>query len=128
MFAQLRQELLHPDVNPAMQDGCEGETERAAKRARTDALPPDPSPDPAASSPAAPAHQNGSSRLGVECGAGGDGGGDGVVPAPAAGVARGEPQAANGGTLWLEEGLAPPLAPERAAACYVCTLTAIPGR
>lgn len=51
-----------------------------------------------------------------------------MAPAPAAGVAGGEPQAASGGTLWLEEGLAPPLAPERAAACYVCTLTAIPGR
>ena len=128
MLAQLQQGLQTLMSTLPCRRGCEGETERAAKRARTDASPSDLSPDPAASSPAAPAHQNGGSSAGVDCGAGSGGGGDGVVPAPAAEVARGEPQATNGGTLWLEEGLAPPLAPERAAACYVCTLTAIPGR
>ncbi len=32
------------------------------------------------------------------------------------------------GAPWLEDGVAAPLAPERAAACYVCQLAAIPGR
>ena len=96
--------------------------EPCAKRARMDAAQPGPNPEPA--TPAASlVHGTAGADAATE---------SGRSAAPAAAVANGGPAGGRGqwmgGNVWLEEGVPPPLAPQRAAACYVCELPAIPGR
>ena len=101
-----------------MQDDC---SEPAAKRARMDAA------QCASPDSALHAAQNcaGAGAAAAEAAAG-----PGGAPAAAAanGGAAGGREPWMGGNVWLEEGVPPPLAPQRASACYVCELPAIPGR
>lgn len=114
-----------------MQEDC---SEPAAKRARTDAAQPGPTPDPAASAAAPPAPPTPASTanggVGASAAAAQTATGLGGASAAAAtnGGAAGGREPWMGGNVWLEEGVPPPLAPQRAAACYVCELPAIPGR
>ena len=114
-----------------MQDDC---SEPAAKRARMDAAQPGPASDSANPDSAPPTAPNCADTADGGAGAGaaaaGTAAGPGSAPAAAAanGGAAGGREQWMGGNVWLEEGVPPPLAPQRAAACYVCELPAIPGR
>ncbi|KAK9821939.1 hypothetical protein WJX81_005595 [Elliptochloris bilobata] len=112
--------VLLEAASSSQEDNSVSVAEPAAKRACTGAAKADPNPDPSAVASAAPPRT-------TQDGGNGDAGG-GAAGAAANGGSGSRRQASYADFVWLEEGVPPPLAPQRAAACYVCQLAAIPGR
>jgi len=120
-----------------MQGAAGPAAEPAAKRARTAADAGD-AAHGAADCSGSRAPPDGDCAEGLEAAGVGDPGSGGLEPGdtPGGDPGRGlsghaDPGLEEGlkhGAPWLEDGVAAPLAPERAAACYVFQLAAIPGR